>query len=236
MADAGADAVVVVHAANPFADAKRWRTPSSKPSPRRIAPWDRRKPVAVGWFSGRSEAVQRMHERQVPVFASPLDAVTGLAFGLEHRRAQNELMQMPPDLSDLFTLNPEPARALLQSYAREGRLALHERETARLLQIYGVGLEQKVAQDVEWTGKQWRLQAGASAQRLDFGVQTVGLGIDPPPRLKDEYSADVRIERKLTKSWTIFATYTWERTRSNDLFASYKVNEGLLGVHWSWEK
>ena len=48
------------------------------------------------------------------------DAVTGLFFGLEHRRAQDELMQMPPDLSDLFTPNPEPTRALLGRHISQG--------------------------------------------------------------------------------------------------------------------
>jgi hypothetical protein len=96
--------------------------------------------------------------------------------------------------------------------------------------------EQKVAHDVGWKSDWWQFWLGGSARRIDFGVQTVGLGIDPPARLKDEFSADFRAERKLTKQWTIFATYSWERTRSNDLFASYNVNEGLLGMHWSWEK
>jgi hypothetical protein len=96
--------------------------------------------------------------------------------------------------------------------------------------------EKKIAQDLDWENERWRLQVGASARRINFEVQTVGLGIEPPARLKDAFSADVRADCKLTKRWTIFATYTWERTRSNDLFASYNVNEGLLGVHWSWEK
>ena len=101
-----------------------------------------RKPLAVGWFSDQSGTAQRLHERQVPVFASPHDAVTGLFFGLEHRRAQDELMQMPPDLSDLFTPSPEPTRALLRRYISQGLLTLPERETFGVLQTYGLGLGQ----------------------------------------------------------------------------------------------
>ena len=100
--------------------------------------------MAVGWFSGQSDVVQKLHERQVPVFASPLDAVTGPFFGLEHRRAQDELMQMPPDLSDLFTPNPEPTRALLRRHVSQGLLTLPERETFGVLQTYGLALEQGV--------------------------------------------------------------------------------------------
>jgi hypothetical protein len=62
------------------------------------------------------------------------------------------------------------------------------------------------------------------------------VGINPPGRLKDEFVADLHIERQVAKRWTVFGGYSWERCRSNDEFASYSVNEGLLGVQWSWEK
>ena len=50
-------------------------------------------------------------------------------------------MQMPPDLSDLFTPNPEPTRALLRRHISQGLLTLPERETFGVLQTYGLGLE-----------------------------------------------------------------------------------------------
>jgi hypothetical protein len=64
----------------------------------------------------------------------------------------------------------------------------------------------------------------------------VGFGLDPAARLRDEFSADVRVEHQWSERWTVFGQYAWERSRSNDRFASYVVNEGLLGVRWSWEK
>ena len=51
-------------------------------------------------------------------------------------------MQMPPDLSDLFTPNPEPTRALLRRHVSQGLLTLPERETFGVLQTYGLALEQ----------------------------------------------------------------------------------------------
>lgn len=96
--------------------------------------------------------------------------------------------------------------------------------------------EKKMAQEIEWRREPWFVRAGASAGRLDFEVQRVGLGIDPPARLKDKFSADLHVERALDVHWTIFAGYSWERSRSNDRLASYTVNEGLLGVRWSWDK
>lgn len=96
--------------------------------------------------------------------------------------------------------------------------------------------EQRVDHEVEWKNEMWRVRLSGAASRIDFGVQTIGLGLNPPPRVKDEYLAEFRAERNLTKEWTVFAAYVWERSRSNDELASYRVNEGLLGVRWSWEK
>ncbi|MSU47886.1 MAG: hypothetical protein EXS37_02130 [Opitutus sp.] len=94
----------------------------------------------------------------------------------------------------------------------------------------------KIGHEVTWKGEAWLVRLDAIAERVEFRVQTVGIGIDPPPRIKDEVSAKLRIERKLSERWTIFARYNWERTRSNDQIASFNVNEGLLGARWSWEK
>lgn len=96
--------------------------------------------------------------------------------------------------------------------------------------------ERKVSQELEWTGGGWTLGLEGSATRHEFDVQTVGFGVTPPPRVKDEFEARVRVVRTLSPQWTVFAEYHWERSRSNDWLASYRVNEGLLGARWSWEK
>lgn len=96
--------------------------------------------------------------------------------------------------------------------------------------------EQRAEHEVEWRNDAWLVRVGGGASRLDFGVQTVGLGINPSARVKDEYSADLRLERKLSERWTVFVQGAWERSRSNDPLASYRVNEGLLGLRRSWEK
>jgi hypothetical protein len=96
--------------------------------------------------------------------------------------------------------------------------------------------EERISHEIEWNAEPWLVRLGGSASRTDFGVQTVGLGINPPARLRDEYRGEVQVNRKLNTRWTIFGGYIWERSRSNDPVASYRVNEGLLGVRWSWEK
>jgi hypothetical protein len=132
----------------------------------------------------------------------------------------------------------------------EGRLILtwdeaeHWRTTtrARLMDYRDNGSgffdyqEKGISQELEWMSDQWLVQIEGAAGRLDFDLQVVGLGSAPPPLLKDRYSAELRIERILSPRWTVFVGYTWERRRSNDELASYAVNEGLLGLRWSWVK
>jgi hypothetical protein len=96
--------------------------------------------------------------------------------------------------------------------------------------------EERVAQELEWNAKPWFVRVGGSAGRINFGVQTVGLGVSPPARLRDEYTAEVEVNRQVGPRWTVFGGYLWERTRSNDPVASYRVNEGFLGLRWTWEK
>jgi len=96
--------------------------------------------------------------------------------------------------------------------------------------------ERRFENEVEWNREPWLVRCGGSVRRVDFDRQTVGLGIGPPARLKEEYAAELRIEREMGGRWTLLAGYTWERSRANDRISSYEVNEGLLGVRWSWEK
>lgn len=96
--------------------------------------------------------------------------------------------------------------------------------------------ERRLENECEWSDGAWHVRLTVEARRVDFDVQTVGLGIDPPARLKDEYTFELRAERKLTPRWTLVGSYRWERSRSNEAIASYRVNEGLLGVRWNWEK
>jgi hypothetical protein len=96
--------------------------------------------------------------------------------------------------------------------------------------------ERKFAQEFDWAAGDWSVHAEGEAKHLLYDVQTVGLGLDPPRRVKEEFSAQLRVERKLNERWTIFAEYNWERNRCNDPIASYNMNEGLLGARWTWEK
>ncbi len=90
--------------------------------------------------------------------------------------------------------------------------------------------------ELEWRPAGWRLLLRAAARRVEFGTQTVGIGLNPAPRIRDEYEAEVRVERKFSEKWSLVGGFRWERARSNERVASYEVNEGLLGARWSWER
>ena len=94
----------------------------------------------------------------------------------------------------------------------------------------------KIDQELDWTRGDWLVHLEAAAKRLEFSIQTVGLGLSPPRRVKEEFTAQARVERKLNERWTIFGEINWERNRCNDRIASYRMNEGLLGARWNWEK
>lgn len=96
--------------------------------------------------------------------------------------------------------------------------------------------QRKITHEVEWTTDAWLVALKGSARRVEFALQTVGVGITPTSQIRDDISADLQIERKLSAHWTVYAGYTWERNRSNDVIASYYLNEGLLGIRWNWEK
>ncbi len=96
--------------------------------------------------------------------------------------------------------------------------------------------ERRVTQELQWKAEPWLIRLEGSAGRSDYGVQKVGIGLVPPNRIKDEFGAELEVERKISDRWSWFGRYGWERTRSNDLVFSYRVNEGLLGLRWNWEK
>lgn len=96
--------------------------------------------------------------------------------------------------------------------------------------------QKRLVQELDWKTGDWLLRLSGTAGRIDFKVQTVGVGVDLPFRSADDYAAEFKIERKLSQRWTGLAAYTWERRRSNDPISSYRMNEGLLGARWSWER
>lgn len=96
--------------------------------------------------------------------------------------------------------------------------------------------ERRVEQEFEWSGETWKVKLEGSFRRVAFDVQTVGLGLAPPPRRRDGLEAALRVERQLGDGWSWFTAGRAERSRSNDFLRSYGVKEGLIGLRRSWER
>lgn len=123
------------------------------------------------------------------------------------------------------------AAARWRSLVRAGRLTYRDNGSG-----YFSFHQSRLTHELEWRNGPWLCRLVAEAKRVEFDVQTVGFGLAPPPRVKDDFLGEIRVERGLGRKWTLLAGATWERARSNDAVASYVVNEGLLGLRWSWEK
>lgn len=151
-----------------------------------------------------------------------------------------------------FSLGGQPLAALLEIEEREAEARLEitwdrQRRWRTVTRLGGLEFADRqtgyfnfrrksARQRVDWKTDAWRVTLDASARRADFENQTVGIGVSPPPRIKDDYEIEVTAERKLSERWAVFASYRWERSRTNEPLSSYRVNEGLLGARWSWEK
>ncbi|MEY3609137.1 MAG: putative beta-barrel porin 2 [Verrucomicrobiota bacterium] len=96
--------------------------------------------------------------------------------------------------------------------------------------------EARWEQQLEWSDDRWKLRVEAGLRELRFGVQTVGLGIDPPARRRRELSGSLRVERHLAGDWSVMALLSREHVRSNDPLGAYRVNEGLLALRRGWER
>lgn len=84
--------------------------------------------------------------------------------------------------------------------------------------------------DVAWEGGRWRVDADVGTGRYRYLVQTVGMGIAPPARVRDDSAVNVAVEYALTERWRVIARGGWERSRSNEINATYAVTTVSSGV------
>ena len=165
--------------------------------------------------------------------------VTARRRRFDHRQ-QYKLSGLPVDDSLLVIAEREREARLDLKWDEAARWRTSTRASLLDYRDNGPGYfnyeQKKVTQSLEWRGERWRVSLEALAKRRDYEHQTVGFGLEPPPRVIDDYSATVRVERKVSEQWSAFCSFRWERSRSNEAIASYRVNEGLLGARWSWEK
>ena len=88
--------------------------------------------------------------------------------------------------------------------------------------------------DLSWEGRRWLAQLESSAGRYDYRVQTVGMGLAPPKRLREDFTTAFAVEYTLRGAWKLVARYAWERARTNEINSSYRINTVSSGVAWSY--
>ena len=100
----------------------------------------RRKVVLTSWLGdGAAAASRRLFvDARIPTFDTPEAAVEGFMQLVRYRRAQHELMQVPPSTSDALHFDSAAAAAILHTALAEKRTTLSEVEAKALLASYGI--------------------------------------------------------------------------------------------------
>jgi hypothetical protein len=84
--------------------------------------------------------------------------------------------------------------------------------------------------EITWEATPWTLAVEGSASRYRYLVQTVGIGLDPPLRRRDENAAKFRVSRTVAKGWIVFGEYRWERSDTNEDNEDYRVLTAGAGL------
>lgn len=100
----------------------------------------RRKVVLTNWLGdGAAEASRHLFiEAGIPTFETPEAAVEGFMQLVRYRRAQDELMQVPPSAPEALSFNAAEADKILQGALAAHRYTLSEIEAKHLLASYGI--------------------------------------------------------------------------------------------------
>jgi acetyltransferase len=99
-----------------------------------------RKVVLTSWLGdGAAVASRRMFtEAHIPTFGTPEAAVEGFMQLVRYRRAQDELMQVPPSTSEAMCFDTAAVSAILRDALAAGRTTLSEVEAKALLASHGI--------------------------------------------------------------------------------------------------
>ena len=138
--DPGIDAALVINcptalnpslnAANAISHALDARLAAGKPA----------KPVLTAWLGVTAAASSRTHFAQhgIPTFDTPADAIEAFAQLARYRRAQTELMAIPPSLPDAIFKDGPAAASIIKSTLDAGHETMTEDEAKALLAAYDI--------------------------------------------------------------------------------------------------
>ncbi len=123
---------------------------------------ERRPAVLTCWLGEgpAAEARRLFAARKLPSYESPEEAVQAFGHLLRYRRNQLLLVQTPPSVSDLISIDHVKAEAIIDAVLADDRTILTEPEAKELLSAFGIPtVESFVARDAA--------EAARFAERLD---------------------------------------------------------------------
>ncbi len=86
-----------------------------------------------------------------------------------------------------------------------------------------------------WKADPWENEFTVEANRYDFPVQFIGVGINPDTRRKDELRFTWEISRRFSERVAAFLFAEREQSRSNDDRSRFTVNTVYAGIRLSWD-
>jgi acetyltransferase len=99
-----------------------------------------RLPVLTCWLGdgAASEARRLFAEKKIPSYDTPEKAVRAFGHLRRYRRNQQLLMETPPDVSDLISVDRAEADAIIDAVLDDGRSVMTEPEATAVLAAYGI--------------------------------------------------------------------------------------------------
>jgi hypothetical protein len=87
--------------------------------------------------------------------------------------------------------------------------------------------------ELQWENTGWRATLGGDWRHLNYRNQTVGIGLQTAARTTSVTEVTLRLERELSRRWTVFTALQRERDRSNipdDLSYRFSYRTAMLST------
>ncbi|MEX2124218.1 MAG: bifunctional acetate--CoA ligase family protein/GNAT family N-acetyltransferase [Woeseia sp.] len=124
-----------------------------------------RVPVLTCWLGdGAAGAARRLFaDRKIPSYETPEQAIQAFSHLCRYQRNQQLLMETPPDVSNLISIDRARADAIIDGALEDGRSVLTEPEATAVLAAYGIPTIPSIA-------ARDSAEAGRAAEELGFPV------------------------------------------------------------------
>ncbi len=94
-------------------------------------------------------------------------------------------------------------------------------------------LEYRAAEQLRYRATTWEASAQVSVTQYDFDRRTLSAA-DPTKQSRTPILFSLRGEKRLSKSWKMYASYDYERSVSNVELERYGSNIGLAGIEYAF--